>query len=87
MIQNIILSATLIVAFFMCISSLLLGIKIGKSIGEGKLPTVQINPIKKVIQVVEQHKQNEQEEKAQDELSDILSYSKESALDAINKER
>jgi hypothetical protein len=85
MIQNIILAATLIVAFFMCISAFLLGIKIGKQLSNNQVPTVQINPVKKVVQAVEQHKQIKQEEKLQDELEDIFSYSKESALNAIKR--
>jgi len=86
MIQNIILAATLVVAFFLSISSFLLGLRMGKDLSNNKLPTVQLNPVKKAIQAVEQHKQSKQDKKLQDEYEDVMSASRETMLDAIGKE-
>jgi len=85
LIQNLILAITLVVAFLLCISALIIGIKIGIEIGKGKLPTVTLNPVKKVIQAVEQHEAKKEETKLADELTDVMSASRESMLKAIKE--
>lgn len=83
MVQNIILAAVLIAAFFLSVSAFLFGLKLGKTIGESKLPTVTINPVKKVIQAVEQHEVKKEETKLQNEFEDVMGATKESMLQAI----
>ena len=45
--NNIILTATLIVAFFMCILAYLMGLKHGKQLGNGIVPKVELNIVKR----------------------------------------
>jgi hypothetical protein len=86
MIQNLILAGTLVLAFFMSVSAFIWGIRIGKTLAEGKIPQVQINPVRMAIKAVEQHEQKKEEEKLQDELTDIMGATRESMLNAIKKE-
>ena len=46
MIYELILAITLVVAFFMSILSFIWGCKVGKSLSNGVIPTVNLNPIK-----------------------------------------
>lgn len=86
MVQNLILAAVLVVAFFMSVSAFIFGIKVGKQLNNNQVPAVNINPIKAVTQVVEQWKENKQMEQAADELNDLMSASRESMLEHIKKE-
>lgn len=87
MIYNIIITALLISAFFMCISAFLWGVRIGKHLGNGVVPTPTLNPVKKVVEAVETHKAKKEEEQLTDELQAMMNISKESMLDAVKKER
>lgn len=86
MIQNTILAITLVVAFLLSISAFILGVKIGFQLKEGKLPTLDINPVKKVIKAVETHKAEKEAEETVSEIEDVMSASKESMLKAIKNE-
>lgn len=86
MIQNIILAATLIVAFFMSVSAYTLGLKHGKQLSSNSIPNVTLNPVKKVVQAVEQHKAKQEEKEVVDELNEIMSATKESMIQAIKSE-
>jgi hypothetical protein len=66
----------------MCISSLIVGIRIGKSLSDGKVPTVNINPVKTIARAVEQHKDKKALE---EEMTDIFSTSRDTILDAMRK--
>jgi hypothetical protein len=79
--NNIILSATLIVAFFMCIGAYCLGLKHGKQLSNAIIPQVNINPVKPIVEAIEQKK----EEKQAEVLIDIMSADRESMLQAIKK--
>jgi hypothetical protein len=70
----------------MSVSAYILGLKHGKSISDGKVPIMNINPVKTVIQKVEEHKDKKEADKLSDELIDIMNYSRESALDSIKKD-
>ena len=80
---NLIITALLIMSFFMCVSSFTIGIKMGKSLSSGKLPQFNINPIKTIKEYAEKVEAQKQEEILQEELSDILGATKESMLKAI----
>lgn len=84
---NIIITALLISAFFMCITSYILGLKHGKLLGNNQIPNIEINPVKKVVEAVEQHKAKKEEEKLTDELQIMMNITKESMLNAVKKER
>jgi hypothetical protein len=87
MLNNLILAGTLILAFFMCISAFILGVKVGKQLGNNQVPTVNLNPIKAVTNAIEKHEQKKESEKLDDELQAILGATKESMLEAVKKER
>lgn len=80
--NNIILSATLIVAFFLCIGAYCLGLKHGKLLSNNQIPKIELNPLKPILQAVEQKKE---EAKATGELTDIMDCSRETMLEAIKK--
>lgn len=81
-----ILTVTLVVAFFMCISAYGLGVKHGLQFKDGRVPKVNLNPVRAITQVVERHEQKQEEKKAEEELSDIMSCTAESMLKAIKKD-
>lgn len=85
--DNLILSATLIVAFLMCIKAYTIGIQHGKQLSQGNIPKVQINPVQAVVEAVETHKNEKEAEKATEELADILDMDYKTALQAVKKER
>lgn len=73
------------VVFFLCtISAYILGLGHGKQLGNNKVPVINLNPVKAII---EQAKGEKEEKKIDDELTDIMEYSRESALEAIKKAR
>lgn len=87
MIYNLVIAGTLILAFFMCISAYCLGHKHGKQVANGITPTVEINPVKKAVEAVQEHNAKKEEEKLDDELTEMMSVTKESMLNAVKKER
>jgi hypothetical protein len=78
---NILIAAILIVAFFMCIKAYTLGLKHGKQLSNAIIPQVNINPVKPIVEAIEQKK----EEKQAEVLVDIMSADRESMLQAIKK--
>lgn len=73
-----------IVFFIATISAYILGIKHKKQIDQGVIP--KINPVKVIMDNVEQYRAEKKQEESEEELADIMSYTKESALKAIKKE-
>lgn len=82
-----VLSAILVVAFFMCVGAYCLGLKHGKQFTSGVIPKLNLNPIKAVAEALEQHEQKQEEKKVEEELDDILNCSAESMLKAIKLEK
>lgn len=75
------------VAIFICtIKAYTLGVSHGKQLSEGRVPKIQLNPVKAVTQAIEQHEQAKEEKKADTDLNDIFSYSVDTALTAIKKQ-
>jgi hypothetical protein len=62
-----------------------MGLKMGKTLAEGKLPTFKINPVKRVKEFVDNVKETKKEEEVLEELEDILSATKEGMLNSIKK--
>lgn len=85
---NTILGIVLGLCFFIAtISAYILGLKHGKQLSNGSIPTVNINPIKPIINAVEQQKQKREEKEIDKELADIFDYNIETAMEAIQKEK
>ena len=86
MVYNLIIASILIAAFFMCIASFTVGIKTGKSLSEGKVPSINLNPIKPIIEAVERHETKKEDKQLDDELTDIMGATRETMLKAIKSE-
>lgn len=82
---NLILSATLVVAFFMCVSAYCLGLRHGKQLSNGKVPEVKLNPVKTVTEALKEVKQAKIQDKLNEELTDIMGVTKESMLESIKR--
>ena len=80
---NIIITALLIGAFFMCTGSYWIGVKHGKLLSNGIIPKINLNPFKTIIQAVEDKKNTD---KVTEELTDIMGATRESMLKAIKNE-
>jgi hypothetical protein len=84
--MNIIIGLIVGLVFFIAtIIAYTIGLKHGRQIQQGNTPKVNINPVKAIVEAVEQHEQKQEGKKADGELADIMSYSAESALMAIKK--
>lgn len=81
-----VLAAVLVIAFFMCISAYALGLSHGKQLSEGRVPKVDLNPVRAVTKAVERHEKKQEEKKADNDLNEIMSYNLNTALSAIKKE-
>jgi uncharacterized membrane protein len=86
MIQNIILAAILIVAFFMCISAYFLGLKHGKQLGNNQIPNINLNPTKPIFEAIQRNENKKKQDELMDELTDIMSADKESMLKALKED-
>ena len=73
--------------FCACVIAYITGVGHGKEIGKGNAPKIELNPIKPIVKAVERHKEEKKAEELTEELNDIFSFSKESALEAVKKER
>lgn len=82
MLYNLIITGLLVSSFFICIFSFFVGLKWGKSICKGNIPTIP-NPIKPIITMVNKDKNNIISES----IDNIMSYSEDVAMDHIKKER
>ena len=81
--NNIILAITLVVAFFMCIKAYTLGLKHGKQLSNGIVPKLELNPIKPIIEAIEQHKETKEQIKITNDLDEVMGATKESMLNSI----
>lgn len=72
------------VFFLACYKSYNKGLEHGKLLSQAIVPKVDINPIKPIVQAIEQHKEVKAQE---EELTDIMGASKESMLESIIKSR
>lgn len=63
------------------------GLQHGKELSKGNTPKIDLNPVKPIQRAVAKHKEEKKAEALTDDLTLALSYSKESALEAVKKER
>jgi len=75
------------VIFIITITAYTLGIKHGRELSKGITPRLELNPIKPILKAVERVKEEKKAKELGEELADVMSYSKESALEAVKKER
>lgn len=90
MVYNVIITVMLVVSFFLCLASYTMGFKQAKTIYKDNLTPKAINPLKTAFNVskayVTERADKKEAEKQKEELTDIMSYSKESALEHMKKE-
>ena len=63
------------------------GVESGMDMFAGKAPKLNLNPVKAITKAVEQHKEEKEEKALTDDLTAAMGYSKESALEAVKKDR
>ena len=74
--------------FFLCtITAYTLGLRHGRELSKGIMPRLDINPIRPILKVVERAKEEKRAKELGEELADVMSYTKESALKAVKEER
>ena len=84
MIYNLIITALLISAFFMCITAYLMGVRHGKSINKGNVPS---NPIKTVVDTVKTIVADKETNTIDEGIQNIMAYDVDVAIDHIKKGR
>jgi len=73
---------------FLClILAYITGIKHGRELSRGNAPKLSINPARPIFKAVEKHKEDKKAEALGEELTDIMSMTKESMLKAVKRER
>ena len=73
---------------FLCsITVYTLGLRHGRELSKGIMPRLSINPIPSIVRAVEKREEEKRAKELGEELADVMSYSKESALEAVKKER
>ena len=75
------------VIFIITITAYTLGIKHGRELSKGITPRLELNPIKPILKAVERVKEEKKAKELGEELADVMSYTKESALKAVKEER
>jgi hypothetical protein len=73
--------------FFCTITAYVTGVGHGRLMINNQVPKLNLNPVKAISKAVEQHKEEKKVEALTDELTVAMGYSKESALEAVKKER
>ena len=76
-----------LVLFLCTIKAYTLGIRHGRELAKGNIPKLSINPIPSIVRAVEKREEEKKAKELGEELVDVMSYSKESALEAVKKER
>ena len=61
------------------------GLRLGMTTAKGEIPKPIKNPVKAVLEVVENHEAKKEADKLDQEFTDIMSATKESMLDAMKK--
>ena len=75
------------VIFIITITAYTLGLRHGRELAKGNIPKLSINPIPSIVRAVEKREEEKRAKELGEELADVMSYSKESALEAVKKER
>jgi len=83
---NLLITVLLIASFFMCLSSYWMGFRHGKQLNKDNIPKINLNPVKPIVEAVERVSESKNTAKLEEELVDVMSYSKETALHHVKKE-
>ena len=75
------------VLFIITITAYTLGLRHGRELAKGITPRLELNPIKPILKAVERVREEKKAKELGEELADVMSYSKESALEAVKRER
>jgi len=75
------------VLFIATVTAYTLGLRHGRELAKGIMPRLELNPIKPILKAVERVKEEKKVKDLGEELADVMSYSKESALEAVKKDR
>ena len=75
------------VIFIITITAYTLGLRHGRELAKGIMPRLSISPIPSIVRAVEKREEEKEAKELGEELADVMSYSKESALEAVKKER
>jgi len=75
------------VLFIATVTAYTLGLRHGRELTKGITPRLELNPIKPILKAVERVREEKKVKELGEELADVMSYSKESALEAVKKER
>ena len=75
------------VLFIATVTAYTLGLRHGRELAKGIMPRLSINPIKPILKAMERVKEEKKAKELGEELADVMSYSKESALEAVKKDR
>ena len=75
------------VIFIATITAYTLGLRHGRELAKGIMPRLELNPIKPILKAVERVKEENKAKELGEELADVMSYTKESALKAVKEER
>jgi hypothetical protein len=86
--MDILIGLSLGLVLFLCtISAYITGVEHGRELSKGNVPKLNLNPVKAITKAVEQHKEEKKVDELTQELTTIMNYTKESALEAVKKER
>jgi hypothetical protein len=69
------------VFFIATVKAYTLGLKHGRQLNNNQIPNIEINPVKPIVEAIEQKK----EEKEAEILTNIFEYTSETAMQAIKK--
>ena len=75
------------VLFIATVTAYTLGLRHGRELSKGIMPKLSINPIPSIVRAVEKREEEKKAKELGEELADVMSYSKESALEAVKKDR
>ena len=75
-----------VINFIVMVVAYILGLNHGKQLINGIVPKLHLNPVSAIAKTIQQHKQGKEDKRDMEELEDIFSYTKESAMEAIKKE-
>lgn len=76
-----------IIFFYCTIHAYILGIKHYKAICNNQIPEVNINPVKIVRDAVKEIKESKKEDIESNNMDEIFSYSKESAIESLKLQK
>lgn len=83
LLYNLLITILLIACFLCCLKSFTIGLNMGKQISNGHSPSIDISPIKPIVNAIKDAKQAETVK----HMDNIFSYDASVAMSAIRKGR